>query len=396
VDDPFAAVLTPAPATAPADDPASSLLTPAPVPAVVDAHAEIAAAIADEVGSGPVERDDAIVSGLSERPNRLDVPDDVSRRKRRPASTRRPVAGAWAGVLLLGTAGAALWATHEDWPPSLTALFVAARTVPAASPPPALPRAAAPAAAPTAPSPAAPGSQTPAPIPPVPAPVAAPVAPAPPAVAEPTVAPPKPEPVAPEPTVAPPKPEPAAPAETAKAQAVARGPSKPAPARGRRARAGSVGGKAPDFASPFETPPAAQPESAPAAEPAATAPSKAAAEPESPPPSKAAAEPEPPPPSKAAAEPEPAAPSPPSAADLVREAQQARARGHHALAIGKAEEALKADPKPAQAIQAYETIGISSCAIRDAEAARAAASHLGDAKRESVKAACEKRGVTIE
>ena len=398
-DDPFAAVLTPAPAPVATDDPAASLITPAPVMAVVDAHAEIAAAIADEVGLRPVERDDAVASGLSERPNRLDMPDDVSRRKRRPASARRPLAGAWAGVLLLGTAGVTLWATHDDWTPSLTELLAIARRAPAAAPAPSPPPTAAPAATPTPQAPAAPASPTPAPIPPAPpaaATAAAPTAPSPPAPASPTPAPipPAPAPVAApvapappaaaEPTVAPPKPEPTAPTETAKAKAMTRGPSKPAPARGRRARASSAGGRAPDFATPFETLPAAQPESAPAAEPEPTAPSKAAAEPESPPPS------------KTAAEPEPTAPSPPSAADLVREAQQARARGHHALAIGKAEEALKADPKPAQTMQAYEIIGISSCAIRDADAARAAASHLSDAKRDSVKAACEKRGVTIE
>ena len=71
-------------------------------------------------------------------------------------------------------------------------------------------------------------------------------------------------------------------------------------------------------------------------------------------------------------------------------------RGHYGAAIGKAEEALKAAPKSAQAMQAYEIIGTSSCALRDAAGAREAASHLSDAKREMVRASCEKRGVTLE
>jgi hypothetical protein len=95
----------------------------------------------------------------------------------------------------------------------------------------------------------------------------------------------------------------------------------------------------------------------------------------------------------------PAAPMPPAPAttdDLVREAQQAWLRGHYAYAIGKAQAALKTETKPAQAAQAYEIIGTCSCALGEADAAREAVSHLGETKREMVKAACEKRGVALE
>ncbi len=92
----------------------------------------------------------------------------------------------------------------------------------------------------------------------------------------------------------------------------------------------------------------------------------------------------------------PPEPPPPSAEDLVREAQRTRSRGHYAAAIAKAEAALKADPTPAQALQAYEVIGASSCGLRNGNAAREAASHLDDSKREAVRAACEKHGVPIQ
>ena len=57
---------------------------------------------------------------------------------------------------------------------------------------------------------------------------------------------------------------------------------------------------------------------------------------------------------------------------------------------------FKAEPKPAQAVQAYEIIATSSCAIGQTDAAREAVSHLNDANRELVKATCAKHGVTIE
>ena len=82
--------------------------------------------------------------------------------------------------------------------------------------------------------------------------------------------------------------------------------------------------------------------------------------------------------------------------DLVHEAQRAWMAGHYAAAIGKAQSALKAEPKPAQAVQAYEIIAISSCAIGQTDAAREAVSHLNAAKRELVKATCAKHEVTIE
>jgi hypothetical protein len=48
------------------------------------------------------------------------------------------------------------------------------------------------------------------------------------------------------------------------------------------------------------------------------------------------------------------------------------------------------------AVQAYEIITTCSCAIGEADAAREAASHLSDTKRELVKAMCMKNGVIIE
>ena len=80
----------------------------------------------------------------------------------------------------------------------------------------------------------------------------------------------------------------------------------------------------------------------------------------------------------------------------MREAQYAWMRGHYAAAISKAHSALKAEPKPAQAVQAYEIIATCSCAIGEAGAAREAASHLSDTKREAVRAMCKENGVTIE
>ena len=77
-------------------------------------------------------------------------------------------------------------------------------------------------------------------------------------------------------------------------------------------------------------------------------------------------------------------------------AQQMWLRGHYGAAIGKAEAALDAEPKPAQAMQAYEIIATCSCALGRADAAREAMSHLNNTKREAVKTVCEKKGVTIE
>lgn len=71
-------------------------------------------------------------------------------------------------------------------------------------------------------------------------------------------------------------------------------------------------------------------------------------------------------------------------------------RGHHTAAIGKAQAVLKAKPKPAQVVQAYEIIATCSCALGQADTAREAASHLSDTRRELVKAVCKRNGVTIE
>ncbi len=111
-------------------------------------------------------------------------------------------------------------------------------------------------------------------------------------------------------------------------------------------------------------------------------------------PGKPAVAPEPAAPEKAAGEPEP--PPPPSADALVREAQQAWLRGHFAAAIGKAESALEAQPTQAQTVRAYEIIGTCSCSIGQVDTARKAASHLGEAKREMVKAVCKKHGLTLD
>jgi serine/threonine-protein kinase len=89
-------------------------------------------------------------------------------------------------------------------------------------------------------------------------------------------------------------------------------------------------------------------------------------------------------------------PAPATADDLVREAQHAWMAGNHAAAISKAQAALKAAPNPAQAAQAYELIATCACALGQVDAARVAISHLGDSKREAVRARCMKNGVRIE
>jgi hypothetical protein len=91
------------------------------------------------------------------------------------------------------------------------------------------------------------------------------------------------------------------------------------------------------------------------------------------------------------------APRPPaSAADLIREAQQAWLAGQNATAIAKARAGLKAQPTTAQTTQAYEIIGICSCGLRDGRTAREAASHLSTVRRGVVRADCEKNGVPID
>jgi hypothetical protein len=86
----------------------------------------------------------------------------------------------------------------------------------------------------------------------------------------------------------------------------------------------------------------------------------------------------------------------PSASDLIRQAQLAWMGGQNESAVGKAQAALKATPTAAQATQAYEIIATCSCALRKRDAALAAASHLDSARRNLVKAACEKSWAPIE
>jgi hypothetical protein len=96
------------------------------------------------------------------------------------------------------------------------------------------------------------------------------------------------------------------------------------------------------------------------------------------------------------AAPRPTPPASPTADDLVRKAQQAWIGGQPFVAIGQARAALKATPNPAQALQAYEIIGICACDLGEASAAREALSHLSSARRETVKSVCEKNKVKIE
>jgi serine/threonine-protein kinase len=391
VDDPAAAIVTPPPIVAPgADDPAAAVLTPPPVAARV--RPESVADLSGEPGLRRIEQPDEILSAVGERPERSGWQDDDFSGRRQPTRSRRPQVMAVAFVLLLGGAGVTLWAARNVLAPGTTRPVVAARTAPVAAPAPSpLTGAAAPAAVPAAPVPVAPPPATP-----------------PPPRAEPPVAAPAPSapPVGAAAAVAPARPAPLARAEATRAKA--RGPGKLAATRSHPTRAKGARRKAPlppalseGIAEP-ETAPAAQATPEPEAEAptpskaAAEAPTPSKAEAEAPTPSKAVAEAEAPAPSKAVAEAEPTAPAPPAAGDLVREAQLAWMRGHYALAISKAQAALDAGPKPSQAMQAYEVIGTSSCALRDADAARDAVSHLGEKKRETVKAVCEKNGVTIE
>ena len=91
--------------------------------------------------------------------------------------------------------------------------------------------------------------------------------------------------------------------------------------------------------------------------------------------------------------PAPAAPSAPDVDALLRDAQQAWSRQHYAVAIDKAREALKADPRRQAA---HQIIAVCSCAIGNADDAREAVSHLDDYKRKLVRSLCQRHGVTLE
>jgi hypothetical protein len=200
----------------------------------------------------------------------------------------------------------------------------------------------------------------------------------------PTVAPPLP-PLAAAPVVAPadpavvpaaelPRPEPAAPAEMAEATAhpadeLALSGIRPTQASNTR-RTARVGSMTPETAPVLaaKTAPATKPvpRSAPLASTTATAKSA------------------------------PTSPAPASVEDLVREAQRAWMAGQYAAAISKAQTALKARPTYAQAMQAYEIIATSSCALGQSAAAHEATFHLSGAERELVKTMCKASEMTIE
>ena len=358
-DDPAAAVKTPPPTIlAPADDPAAAVKTPPPTLVAADVPVESPAGVADQPSRRTLERPEAIISDFEERPERFVL----------ETRSRRPRVIALVGVLLLGGAGIAVWAARSRLVQSTTAPVVASPTAPAPTPAPSPPPLAAdPVVVPAAPAAPVAPDPTPARLPPPPAtaPVAAPAAPA----AEEAAAP-----------AALPRQKPAAPAKMAKATAHA--PGKLASSRTGRPRPSSARRKAPAAAAEtaIKTAPAA--ESAPSLPPAA----KAEPQPES----------EPPTPSTATAAPESTTAASATVDDLVREAQLAWMRGHHTAAISKAQSVLKAKPKPAQVVQAYEIIATCSCALGQADAAREAASHLSDTRRELVKAVCKRNGVTIE
>jgi hypothetical protein len=317
-----------------ADDPAAAVIALPPAAVAADLPSEIPAGFADQPRRRSMERPEGIISDVEERSERFDPETDVLPGKPGLASSHRRQLIAVAGMLLLGGAGIAVWAARSGSARSTTKPVVASRTAPALAP-------------------------APSPPPLATTPVAAPAAPA-----------------AAEQAAALPSPEPAAPAEMARA--TARGPGKLASSRTRPARASS----ARRTATVIPVPPETAPTPALAAE-AETAPAPAA-------------EPEPPVPSAATVAPKPTPPAPPDVDDLLREAQHAWMGGLYAAAISKAQAALKAEPKHAQAVHAYEIIAFCSCAIGEAHAAREAASHLSDTKREMVKAMCMKNGVTIE
>ena len=109
----------------------------------------------------------------------------------------------------------------------------------------------------------------------------------------------------------------------------------------------------------------------------------------------------PPPPPVPAPPAPPAAPAPvatPAEATvdieaLLRDAQQAWSKQYYAVAIGKAEAALKIDPGRQTA---YQIIAVCSCAIRQADAAKQAVSHLDEHKRRMVQTLCQHHGVTLD
>jgi serine/threonine-protein kinase len=334
-----------------AEKPAAVPVAATPAVAPMTAKAPAAAPMANDPAAAVITPPPTLVAMANDL-----VAAAILERPVRPSS-RRPRVIALAGMVLLGGVGIAVWAARSGSARSAPKPVVASWTPPAPAPAPSPPPlAAAPVIAP-----------------------AAPVAPAAPAAA--ALA------------VSLPRPEPAAPAKMARS--TVRGPGI-APTRIRPAHASRSRRTARVVPVPIETTsaPAAESETTPA--PAAESETAPALNP------KAQPESEPPAPSAVAAEPEPTPPAPATPAtpatidDLVREAQHAWMAGHYAAAIGKAQAALKDEPKLAQAVQAYEIIAACSCAIGKADAARAAASHLSDTKLEAVKAVCEKSGVTIE
>jgi len=362
--DPAAAVITPPPAIAAmANDPAAVVITPPPAVVAAALPVNIAAELDDQPTRKLLVRPEAIVPDVDERPERFDLEELEM------VGSQRTRGIALASVLLLGGIGIALWSLRSVSAPSTTKAIVAshpapAPTVPAPSPPSPPPQAAPPQAA---------------------APAVAPSAPAAPAAAAPVVAPAVPAiPVAAAPVDELPSSEPAARAEIPRP--TVRAPGKLALSRLHPAQASGARRTTPVMPVPPTRVLAAESEAAPAP----TAQSETAALPTAKP------RPQPEPPASSTAEPASPPPTPATVDDLVREAQHAWMRGHHALAIGQAQSALRADPNPAQAVQAYELIATCSCAIGKADAAREAASHLSDSKREAVRAMCTKNGVTIE
>jgi len=341
--DPMAEKPTPAPlARAPmeasmSDDPAASVVTPPPevaAPAPISATSE---PTIDEPGWRTMERPEAITANVDVGTGRLEYEERAFPRQIDSVSSPRWKLMALVGVLLIGGVVVAVSISRDASAPTPTMPTVASNQALPAPAPPAAPPPTVPAAAPT--------------------PAATEAAP----------------------------PTPAEPAKT----------TRPDPDKlvaihhpARPTRRSSSRRQAPVVPVPAEAEPQTTDESAPKPEPAAPSPAAAAPEPS----------------------PEPIAPQPSSAATvaedkpadsasvdkLIRESQQAWINGHHALAISKAQAALDAKPRRVQAAQAYQIIGISSCSIGKAADAREAASHLDEMKRETVRAVCEKNGVTIE
>ena len=78
---------------------------------------------------------------------------------------------------------------------------------------------------------------------------------------------------------------------------------------------------------------------------------------------------------------------------MLREAQQAWARHHYAMAIGKAQSALALSPDDKRA---YQIIAVCSCALHNADDAKQAVAHLDPAKGKLVRSLCEKDGVVLD